>query len=238
GVVRSTVNTTGVMRSRTGVGSTTSTENPSRPIRAGNSSKPASSAAHACLTCSRSWRRTSVRLTTPTGRPAWSITGAAPKPRSTKRAMASRTVASARSDTGLGDIRSAAVAVVSVRHGFGGVIVFMDLLLHPDASSDRRRDQGREDFKRLGGGVRRQRLCRHRRSGCSGTALLGPGFFFSQPDEPCAQRPSRVGAGGVRIGARVVRPGTVQAGRQAIFLGGAELPQPQERLPKEPKDEG
>src|SRR5207248_2750231 len=35
-----------------------------------------------------------------------------------------------------------------------------------------------------------------------------PGFFLSQANGPGAWRPGRVGAGGVRIGARVVRPRT------------------------------
>src|SRR3954470_13956772 len=52
----------------------------------------------------------SARLTTPTGRPARSITGAALNPLSVRKATASSTGASAGIETGLGVIRSAAVS--------------------------------------------------------------------------------------------------------------------------------
>src|SRR4051794_19172196 len=53
-------------------------------------------------------------LTTPTGRPASSITGAALKPWSVRKAVASLTVALATIDSGFGVIRSAADSARSV----------------------------------------------------------------------------------------------------------------------------
>src|SRR4051812_44798777 len=62
----------------------------------------------------------SVRLTTPTARPASSITGAALKPRSVSSVTASRTLAMSGMETGFAVIRSAAV----FPHRCGGEIVF------------------------------------------------------------------------------------------------------------------
>src|SRR6516225_7276242 len=56
-------------------------------------------------------------LSTPTGRPASSITGAALKPLSVRNEAASFTVAPAATDTGFSDIRSAAVAASRTTRG-------------------------------------------------------------------------------------------------------------------------
>src|SRR5262249_39971999 len=72
----------------------------------------------------------SARLTTPTGRPASSMTGAALKPCSVSISMASRTVALARIDIGLGIIKSAAVSAQRVSPGEAAFVVgaMIDLL--------------------------------------------------------------------------------------------------------------
>src|SRR5262245_42986938 len=62
----------------------------------------------------------SARLRTPTGRPASSITGAALKPLSINRLIASRTEAFSWIDTGFGVMSSAAVPASSL----GGFIAF------------------------------------------------------------------------------------------------------------------
>src|SRR5262249_54051914 len=59
----------------------------------------------------------SPRLTTPTGRPRSSMTGAADRPRPVSAAVTSGTVASACTDMGLADIRSAARTASSLRTG-------------------------------------------------------------------------------------------------------------------------
>src|SRR5581483_6894292 len=64
---------------------------------------------------SRAWISRSVRVTTPTGWPASSMTTAAPNPRSVRNAVASATVAVEVIDTGPGVIRSRAVSASSVR---------------------------------------------------------------------------------------------------------------------------
>src|SRR3954468_8811503 len=74
----------------------------------------------------------SVRLMTPTGRPARSMTGAALKPLSVKSATASLMHASARMETGFGVMRSAAVSAARTRHAgpffFFSVAVMVALL--------------------------------------------------------------------------------------------------------------
>src|SRR5262249_16210222 len=116
-----TEKTTGVITSRTGTASTRSTWNSrlrSSPSGVVSSAREKYSGwGSRYSTFSRSWTRMSVRLTTPTGCPASSITGAALMPLSARRATASRTVASARIDTGLAVIRSAAVGAARIRWG-------------------------------------------------------------------------------------------------------------------------
>src|ERR1019366_8672038 len=86
-----------------------------------------------------SWIRTSERLTTPTGQPAASITGAALKPLFVKKTMASRTEAPSRIDTGLLTIRSAAVSACRVTHGRVAVAFMVVLHFARIPVHDRRR---------------------------------------------------------------------------------------------------
>ncbi len=64
----------------------------------------------------------SARLTTPTGRPDSSITGAALKPFSINTATASGTVAAARIDIGLAVIKSTARAASRARRDVRGTV--------------------------------------------------------------------------------------------------------------------
>src|SRR5262245_59418201 len=65
----------------------------------------------------------SASLTTPTGRPASLITGAALMRRSVRNTTASRTLAMSRIETGLGVIKSAAVAACSISRGIAVVVI-------------------------------------------------------------------------------------------------------------------
>ncbi len=95
----------------------------------------------------------SVRLTTPTGRPASSITGVAPKPRSVSRLTASRTVASRRIDTGLDDIKSLARNDANGRSGLLRMVevcmaFFLVLVVIPSDRPNRRRNGLRDSSAR------------------------------------------------------------------------------------------
>src|SRR6185437_7287099 len=89
--------------------------------------------------------RMSVRLTTPMGRPASSMTGVAPKPQSASKSTASRTVASWQTDTGLGDIKSSARRDSKVREGLLRTVVevFMALFLVVVVARSDRPNRGR-----------------------------------------------------------------------------------------------
>src|SRR5262245_35509963 len=90
----------------------------------------------------------SVRLTTPMGRPASSITGAAPKPRSVSNSSASRIPALRWIDTGLGFIRSLARSSSKGRVGLlCGIGVFMAFSLVVVVTRSDRPNRGRHGYR-------------------------------------------------------------------------------------------
>src|SRR5262245_23588873 len=130
-VVRRTAYTIGFMMSRTRVTSGTSTSNdlPSRcsPLSSVNSrSTTFCGSQYMCSACSRSWRRTSASLTTPTGRPASLITGAALIRRSVRKTTASCTVSSSRMDTGFDVMTSSAITAWRRSGAMSGIGVVAD----------------------------------------------------------------------------------------------------------------
>src|SRR5215210_2181268 len=123
---------TGFMMSFTRVTSGTSTSN-DRSSRCSPDPSVSSRSTSRCgsqyrwSACSRSCRRTSASLTTPTGRPASLMTGAALIRRSVRNTTASWTVNSSRIETGLGVITSSARTACRRRGATSGTVSVLDM---------------------------------------------------------------------------------------------------------------